>query len=540
MTSESGKNDYNELVYSRCMEDFELFCTIFFAHYKTRPFCDMHRNQFNSYRYGEIGVKRVDAAPRGYAKSTIKALFRVVWDICYHQERYIIITSNTEDQSIQKIKDVRTELIENDLLIAVYGAFFSSNIISSKSFTTVNNGHKTYIEAAGSKKELRGRRFGTDRPTKIVVDDFEHSLEVESEIVRDKTKKIFYEVFARLGTKETNIEVVGTVLHRKSLLSDLLNNPGYERNVYKSIISWSKRDDLWDKWTGIYTNLDDKKHIIKAQKFYEKNTKQMLKGTKVLWPEHESYLDLMQEIIHYGRRTFFKEKQNSPISDEEKIFNPESIRKFVDFGDYLEICHNKVKIPKRDLIAYGAVDPATGQKKPNIGSRGDFTCLLTGFVDDMGRLFVYHDLTKRIPPSSYIKAMLDYHEEFNYRQFGVEINLFRNLLTTNIRDEEERRHETRHKKRRLKYRESRKAGRRERLPIVEIDQDENKEKRIYTIEPKVEHGWIYFNKSLSTEFLDQLYDFPKGDHDDAPDALEMLWSLTHHGYATGGLQGPQR
>ena len=475
----------------------------------------MHNDQIGDYSLGETGVRRVDAAPRGFAKTTIKALLRVIHDCCYHTENYIIISSNTEDQSVQKAKDIRNELTSNDFLIDVYGKFFTNHVVASGSYVVHNRGHKILIQAAGSKKELRGKRFGEHRPTKILLDDFEHSLEVESEVVRDKTKGIFYDVFSKLGSNRTNIEVIGTVLHRRSLLADLLQNPGYKAKVYKAIISWSDREDLWQKWREIYTDLDNINRESDAQKFYDTNAKAMLSGTEVLWPEKEDYLHLMKEIVIYGRRAFMKEKQNSPQSSDDKIFDPERMKYFIDLGDEFEICHNKVRVKKRDLRCFGVIDPSTGQERPKVGKKGDFTCLLTGYLDDKGRIFVAHDYTKRTAPSVYIKTLLDYHEEFGYHRFGVEVNLYRNLLVQNIVDEKKRRDDG-------KRRPSKK------LQIYEIDQLEKKQKRIYTIEPKCEHGWILFNKSLSREFFNQLFDFPAPDaHDDAPDALEMLWSLTH-------------
>ena len=325
---------------------------------------------------------------------------------------------------------------------------------------------------------------------------------------------MFYEVFAKLGNEKTNIEVVGTVLHRNSLLNDLLHNPGYERNIYKSIISYADSEDLWEKWKKIYTDLDNANNERDAQLFYESNKTEMLKGTKVLWPEYESYLTLMKEIIIYGRRAFEKEKQNNPLSDDDKIFLPERMRDYVDLGDHLEICHNKVKIRKSEMRVYGAIDPSTGQSPPKVGKKGDFTCILTGYQDDRGRLFVHHDYTKRVPPSRYIQEILNLHEEFSYYLFAVEANLYKNILIQNIRDEKKRRQKTMKNQQRLK--------------LLEIIQKENKIKRIHTVEPKVEHGYIYFNKSLTREFRGQLLDFPSSDaHDDGPDALELLWSIAN-------------
>ena len=520
----ASRNERDSLIIHRCSHDLEMFSYLFFPHYCKLPFSDMHRDQFRAYDFGERSVRRVDAAPREFAKTTLKALFRVIHDCCYHTENYIIISSNTEEQSIQKAADVRTELLENDFLISVYGSFFTHLNVAKGKFVVSNGGHQTLIHAAGSKKELRGGRFGAFRPTKIIIDDFEHSLEVESEVVRDKTKGIFYDVFTKLGDKSTNIEVIGTVLHRRALLADLLKNPGYESNTYTAIISWSSNQGLWEQWKAIYTDMDNPNHMGDAKAFYESNKTAMLEGTRVLWPEKYSYYHLMEEIIIYGMRSFMKERQNSPGSSDDKIFDKERMKFYIDLGEEIELCHNKMKIRKRDMKTFGVIDPSTGQEKPKVGKKGDFTCLLTGLLDDNGRIFVHHDYTKRTAPSNYIKKILDFHEHYNYKAFGVEANLYRNLLIPNIRDEKKRRNENR-------------RNPLPKLPITEIIQKENKQKRIYTVEPRCEHGWIFFNKALSLEFYNQLWDFPSPDaHDDAPDALEMLWAMTHKYAPIRGLK----
>ena len=135
----------------------------------------------------------------------------------------------------------------------------------------------------------------------------------------------------------------------------------------------------------------------------------------------------------------------------------------------------------------------------------------------MGRLFVDSDLTQRVPPSVYMKQIFEMYSVYNFKTFGIESNLFRNLMSQNMREERER------------Y--ERKTNERVTMKMFEIWQTENKQKRIYTIEPHVSHGRILFNKDkISQLFMNQLYDFPKAAHDDCPDALEMLYSIAHNKY----------
>ncbi len=526
---EEFKNDpfeIDNLIYWRCGTDVKLFAKYFFPHYCDLPFNNFHEDTFESYVFGQRSRRKVNAAPRGYAKSTIEAFIKPIHDVCYKLEHFIVIASNTDGQSVQKLKDIKAEFLDNGELIAMFGQFFKSRNVGAKEFIAVNGDHKVLFMAVGSKKEIRGTRFGSHRPTKIIIDDFEHSTEIENEEIRDKYEDLFKDVFSKIGNKKTNIEMIGTVLHRKALLCKVLKNPAYRGKVYTAIESWATNKELWLKWKDIYTDLDrfssDDERIDAAQKFFDDNKEAMLEGTKVLWPDHESYLELQQEIIEAGLRSFMKEKQNAPMSDDEKIFDPEKIRYYREVEGGIKLEHNGVYIPWAQLPdSFGTMDPATGQVRAKKGKKGDFTCILSGFRDTKRRLFVHHDYTRRVAPSVYIAKSFDLHKEFDYVKFGVETNLYRNLLIPNMKDEEKRRQKE--QKELIK------------LPIYDIEQVENKEKRIYTLEPKVEHGWIYFNRALSQEFFDQLFEFPKGDHDDCPDALEMLWSLVHNRYKAGGI-----
>ena len=180
-----------------------------------------------------------------------------------------------------------------------------------------------------------------------------------------------------------------------------------------------------------------------------------------------------------------------------------------------------VRIPKTHLVdrAIGALDPSTGETTSR--TLGDYAALLTGYMDPKGRLLVQNCWMKRKPPSVWIKEIFELHKEFEYSKFGVETNLYRNLLMPNILEERKRQEKS--------------SGKIIRIPFYDIENTENKEKRIEMIEPKVSHGYILFNKSLGHEFFRQLEEFPRSDHDDGPDALEMLWRLGNNAFRASPL-----
>lgn len=520
--AENNEKDLRGLIWARAATDLRLFASYYFPHFCTDPFNTFHLDGFKETNFMERAMRRARGAPRGYAKSTHKALIKVLHDICYKLERFIIIVSNTETQTIQKLRDIRHEVLHNVDLARDYELRFPAAKVNESEYVVLSGSLKIKVQGFSAGAQIRGVRFGPHRPSKIVLDDVEHSEEVFNEALRRKRELWYHEDVVKAGAKDVNIEFIGTVLHRDSLLKNLTKNPMYDGRIYKAVESWSEREDLWNRWRDILKNLDNERRHQDAQEFYQANEAEMLRGTKVLWPERESYLFLMKEMLELGKASFMKEKQNEPLGAEDKVFSEfhwyREETRHIDGRDVLGylIERTNVFIPVDRLNAYGVIDPATGQTKARKGKLGDFTCLLTGMTDSKNRLFVHRDWTRRAPPTQYISEIFEHHGIFNFQKFGVETNLYRNLLLPNIMAERER------------Y--EKKVGKKVRVSFYDVDNIENKEKRIYTLEPKVTNGWILFNRALSQEFMNQMEDFPHSDHDDCPDALEMLWGLVNNRY----------
>lgn len=512
--------DYAEaLVLLRCAIDLDLFAQTFFPHYCKHAFNDFHGDYFVEVEFAERKVRRSRGAPRGYAKSTLAALIKPIHDVCYGLEKFIVIFSNNQPNANAKLKDIRNEILNNAALVATYRLSFTRSSPGATEYVVACGDHKTMFKAVGKGVQVRGIRFNEARPSKLVFDDVEHSTEVLSEELRAKDEAWFFEDCCRCGDENTNIEFIGTVLHDDSLLKKLLANPSYRSALYKAIISWSEREDLWQEWQGIYTNLDDQNRLANAADFYEKNKAEMLRGTKVLWPEKEPYVSLMKERIEMGHRSFMKEKQNEPMGDSSKIFEKFHYYKETPEGLFMETTGKVTPWDAVTRMCFGVIDPATG-KRTKKNSLGDFACIAIGYKDPVGRLLVHKDWTRRDPPTKYIKQIFDYQSEYGFTKFGVETNLYRELLVPNIVSERER--------------IAQETGKVIKIGFYEIEQTANKIERITAIEPKVTHGWIVFNRNLSAEFMNQMKGFP-GTHDDCPDALEMLYNLVNNRYKVSAV-----
>lgn len=503
------------IVRESCRENLELFALIFFPHYCVHEFNAFHLDVFNYYAKAKRAARYVRGAPRGYAKSTITALIKPIHDACYGFEKFIIIASNGQSQANGKLKDIRNEVLTNRALFDVYGIRFPRKAVSETEFTIHCGSHQTSFKAVGSGVQVRGIRVNEARPSKIICDDVEHSEEVENEEIRAKYEAWFFEDICKVGDENTNIEMIGTVLHREALLSKILENPSYDSRRYKAVISWSQREDLWQQWMRIYGNLDVDKdqRVGQGFAFYEQHKEEMMKGVEVLWPQKEPYYNLMIELLEQGRRAFMKEKQGEPLASDSRVF--ENFHWYREVADGLLIESSDTLIKWQDLKdhAYGAIDPATGKRRAK--SKGDFTCLLSGYKDPRGRLLVHQDWTQRQPPATWMRQIFDSHDHYKYQKFAVEENLYQEMLIPNLADERRRREE--------------RGGRIIKLGFYGVTQTANKEERITALEPKVTHGHIVLNRALSQEFKSQLENYP-GQHDDCPDTLEMLWNLVNGRY----------
>lgn len=509
-----------EAIIHRCATDIQLFAILFFPHYCTRPFNAFHYEIFKTIKFRERDVRRARAAPRGAAKSTFATLIKPIHDVCYGLEKFILVISATAPLANKKLKNIRSEILFNRSLRDVFGVGFPGGKAGESEFLASSYMGETYFMAIGKGTAVRGVSWRESRPTKVICDDYETAEEVINEKIRQKDADRYFEDIGKAGDTGTNFEFVGTILHKDSLLSKLLVNPRYDSlPPYQSILSWSEREDLWNKWREIYRDIDNPSRQVDALRFFQEHEAEMLKGTVVMWPEKETYYDHMVDLEEIGRRAFMKEKQNDPQGADEPIF--ERFHWYREVSEGIQIESNGTIVKWEDLEAVGAMDPSTGQEKPKKGKLGDYTVIPSGYKDLKGRLFVHHDFTKRVPPTRYIQEIFELNDRFKYSKFAVETNLYRNLLLPNILDEQKRRQTDK--------------GQTLKIPFYDVVQTENKHERIYRLEPKVNHGWILFNRALSREFMNMFIDFPYADHDDAPDAVEILWNLCNNRYRPSGL-----
>ena len=217
------------------------------VHFKLAP-SSMHTELFSELQNATVqrGARLAIAAPRGHAKSTIVSLTYVLWSICYHKESFILLISNTFELSSDFLSQIKQELQCNVRLLedfpevceplgAVPGAGMRAPRWRRDEIIT-RNGVK--VTALSAEKQIRGRRHRENRPTLIVMDDIENEAEVRSDDQRRNREEWFAKAVLKAGTRQSNVIVVGTVLHYDALLAKLIDSrksPDWTGRKYQAV-----------------------------------------------------------------------------------------------------------------------------------------------------------------------------------------------------------------------------------------------------------------------------------------------------------------
>jgi predicted phage terminase large subunit-like protein len=453
-----------------------------------RELCDMLRQVTR----GEL-KKVAYAAPRGHAKSAYLSNCFPLHEIVYNKRKYILIISETDGMAQKFIEWIADQLKYNEKLRNDFGVLLDVNPKKNardnqEAFLTHNG---VLCEASSMGKQLRGKRNKSYRPDLVILDDLESAKNTNTAELREKNLDWFTKVVLPIGDKNTAFLYMGTVVHANGLLPYVLNSPDFKSKTYRAIESFSDRQDLWDEYINILRQQHDPDRQAKADKFYEENKAEMLRGTRVLWEWRWSYKQLMDEKAIHGTKYFNSEYMNNAIDEESQRFHPDQ---FIYF-DYKDLVDEKTKKPIT-LNYYGFWDPAVGKKR---GS--DYNAIvILGRCPRTGVLYVRETWAKQCPASEALSTCVRLIDKYKPKVFGVETIQAQHDYYIQLRTA------------------LTKAG----LYSTKLKpvpyQAGKKEDRIDMLEPLVENGTLRFMRHQHL-LIEQLEMFPSGDHDDLPDAL---------------------
>lgn len=323
-----------------------------------------------------------------------------------------------------------------------------------------------YLRAAGVGGAITGLRFDLG----IIDDPVKSREEAESPVYRQRIWEWFTSDFFTRRSREARIIVCMTRWHRDDLVGRLLRAADGE-------------GEPWEVVELPALCRADKRHPEDPRRPWE-----------ALWP---AFLDeeALEKTRRQDLRAFAALYQQDPAEAAGTEWPPSY------FGDWLWWEEDRWPPPVESWIM--AIDPSRGRAD----LPGDDTAIvLLGVAPDRGLLYVDAEVEPRTPEETIRRAMQLY-ETYRPRWVIVESNQYHGFLERQMERESLARFGVR-------------------IPIWPIQNTEPKIMRIRRIGPYLANRELRFRPTPGCrKLVDELVDFPLGEHDDGPDALEMALRL---------------
>jgi predicted phage terminase large subunit-like protein len=232
----------------------------------------------------------------------------------------------------------------------------------------------------------------------------------------------------------------------------------------------------------------------------------------LLYPERLTKEFLEEQRISQGSWIFSNQYQNEPLPREDAPFSwinyhewtgeysngqimPKELRKYKSEFGYDELEKESTIL----VNVFMTIDPAVSE-----AATADYTAIVVCGVDNKNRLFVLDYVNEHIAGKKFWDKIFDMYEKYQPRRFGVETTAFQKSLNYSMKDEMRRRNVF--------------------FIFDELKSDENKQRRVLTLQPRYEAGMIFIKKGME-DLRYQLTNFPRTTHDDLIDALAYQMQL---------------
>lgn len=308
---------------------------------------------------------------------------------------------------------------------------------------------------------------------------------------RDKLENWLLRTVLSLGPADDSMDVVyiGTILHYDSVLARTLKKPQWRGKTFRAVERMPDRLDLWELWERIYKVPPDGPD--KARAFYDGNREKMNAGAVVSWPTFRPLYTLMCKRAE-NRAAFDAEQQNDPL-----VATPRPSPGSWSTG--------------RNCPPACCTRGLRSQSGQGRAGRDPSALLVGGLDRENMRLYeVEADIRKR-HPDRIIQDLIALQRRWRCLMWAVETVQFQEFFADVL------------------VREAVRQGLP--LPVSPLKNSTDKLLRIESLHPYFCQGRILLNPD-SHVLIDQLRHFPMADHDDGPDALEMLWRTATQGFVS--------
>lgn len=414
------------------------------------------------------------AAPRGFAKTTL--IQGVLAYIAAHKLRsFIVLVEKTYREAAEVLAGVRAEFADNPMLLEVYGDLVAKNEHNQEPDKVKDAEgdmliHGVRFRAKGFNTPIRGLKSSQHRPDLIVLDDVEEDEHVRNDDQRRKYMENFTQGIIPALDIAGSVKVFGTILHRDSLLQNLINQ--HNGKVYAAYdIHDPENTLLWpDRWS--FSRLEEKRRQM--------------------------------EMEGLGSSKFSQEFLNQPLDDDSRRFHWEWLQKRFKDSD----------VDSKLVNRFACFDVADAK-----GDGRDWTFLTVLDWDVENNWYVRHAKQRQVDSLELIDWIFSVWQYWKPNKIGVEKNAFEFQIRPLL------------KQRSAESsifpvcEELKDGGRNKEARIIGALQGRCQLGKVFFLaDPKDDTNIL----------ISQLYDFPKAKHDDGADSLAYHADLGSRPFSAQG------
>lgn len=404
-----------------------------------------------------------DAAPRGHAKSTAVTHTCTLADCLFRNTDFTTIVSNTWAQGVEFLRDIKSELSENDKIVRDFNIAKFVKDSEDDVIVAFKDGHKFRITVRGVEQKIRGLKWGHKRPGKFLLDDIEDDEQVENQDRREKLSKWVMKALLPAGSDYAKTRLYGTVMHFDSFLENALKSSEWVGKRYKA-----------------HKSFDDFSEILWPEKFPESRLRQ-LRQLYIAKGEADGY---SQEYL------------NHPISEQTAYFKRQNLLPLPP-----EIVE-QIVARRLPLNIYIGWDFAVSKDQ-----RADYTRFVVVGVDSRGWKFVLAMGGGRWDTKEIVDKLFQLEREYSPAFHAVEKGVIDKSLGPWIEANSSVTHIY--------------------PALYKINPSLDKRARARPFQGATEAHHVFFNHAHPEwpGLLDELTKFPKGEHDDYVDACSNIGML---------------
>jgi predicted phage terminase large subunit-like protein len=335
-----------------------------------------------------MGIDELCLGPRGFAKTTVRAVIRTIYKLTENPNEQLAIISDTKEQAVKFMSETKQQLESNEYLRILYPELAPGRIWTTKEISIAG--------ATDISKEASVTALGVGQGTGSHFDDILLDDIVDFENVKTKYRRDDLEKWVDMSLMPM-LKAGGTV-H--------LNGTRYHHDDYYGRILEK----------GTYNNIQHKTH------------RAILKNGKSLWEQRWPIEKLLKIKEDRGSIAFNAQYQNdTTLMEQGSIFKREWFNYFKKDGEYFVLTNGK-RILIKDIAFYQTCDLALSKK-----DTADYFVILTFGADREGNIYITNLLRgrfswaeqKRLTPEHYRR-----NTPLNW--LGIESNQYQAVLADEV------------------------------------------------------------------------------------------------------------